>query len=271
MLLGDALRLRQVLINLIGNALKFTERGKVHLEVVAHSAKSNDQTQAGSAKRYTFSVRDTGIGIPQENLDHLFDSFYQVDSSASRKYGGTGLGLAISKRIIEAMGGDITVSSKPGEGSLFEFTVMLETAPCSRKLDSECKEPGCQEVDFSHLNVLVAEDNPVNRQVVTFLLQQLGIEPILATNGLEACELSHDYPVDVILMDLQMPELDGLQATKKILTEHDHPPMIIAMTANALAEDRMRCKSAGMVDFLPKPMLLEDLKSVLEAASNKLV
>lgn len=268
---GDALRLRQVLINLIGNALKFTENGRVHLEITAETGECRKHLSNDALRCFTFAVKDTGIGIPKEKLERLFDSFYQVDSGASRKYGGTGLGLAISKRIIEAMGGIITVESNPGEGSLFKFTVLLGTPSAT---DDQTVNPVVQpaaESQVENLKVLVAEDNPVNRQVVTYLLQQLGIEPVLAINDIEACRLAHDFDVDVILMDLQMPEMDGLEATQKILAEHTQPPKIIAMTANALVEDRMRCKSVGMVGFLPKPMLLDDLRSVLEAACKSLV
>lgn len=271
LLQGDALRLRQVLINLIGNALKFTDQGKVHLEITSEPGGCVEHPEDANLGCYTFSVKDTGIGIPPEKLERLFDSFYQVDSSASRKYGGTGLGLAISKRIIEAMGGYISVESKVGDGSLFKFTVLLKAAQPVNLEPEAPREHGLPMNNLGDLKVLVAEDNPVNRQVVTFLLQQLGIEPVLAVNGLEACRLSQDFDIDVILMDLQMPEMDGLEATRKIIAEQAKPPQIIAMTANALAEDRLRCKSVGMVDFLPKPMLLDDLRSVLENASRSVV
>ena len=265
---GDALRIRQVLINLLGNAVKFTLQGSVHLEVTCIEG-----------ERFSFAVSDTGIGIRSEDLERLFESFVQVDSGAARKFGGTGLGLAISKRIVEAMGGRLTVESEYSKGSLFTVEIPLaRVAPKpSPKAVAEVKTDVVDlehdgEERFAALKVMVAEDNAINRQVVGYLLQRLNIEALMAHDGKEAVELSEKFPIDLILMDLQMPEMDGLEATRHILNRPDQkPPQIIAMTANALPEDRKRCYEAGMVDFLPKPMLLDDLKKVLNEALQRQV
>lgn len=265
---GDALRIRQVLINLLGNAVKFTLQGSVHLEVTCIEG-----------DRFSFSVSDTGIGIHSEDLDRLFESFVQVDSGAARKFGGTGLGLAISKRIVEAMGGRLTVESQHSKGSRFTMEIPLtKVAPDALPQPaSEAKLEHNNNTDdgerrFASLRVMVAEDNAINRQVVGYLLQRLNVEALMAYDGKEAVELSAKYPIDLILMDLQMPEMDGLEATRHILNRTDQkPPQIIAMTANALPEDRKRCYEAGMVDFLPKPMLLDDLKKALDEALQRQV
>ena len=261
---GDALRIRQVLINLLGNAVKFTLQGSVHLDV-----------SCIEGKRFLFRVTDTGIGIRREDLDRLFDSFVQVDSGAARKFGGTGLGLAISKRIVEAMGGSLRVESVYEKGSTFSFEIPLErvelegealSSPATDEPKSSAPTVSNDDNErFASLRVLVAEDNAINRQVVGYLLQRLNVEAMMAHDGKEAVDLSAEYPVDLILMDLQMPEMDGLEATRYILQrEAIKPPQIVAMTANALPEDRIRCREAGMTGFLPKPMLLDDLRKVLE-------
>ncbi len=252
---GDGLRLRQVLINLLGNAIKFTDEGSVHLEV-----------KRCSERMYRFTVTDTGIGIQASEVERLFESFYQVDSSATRRFGGTGLGLAISRRIVEAMGGTLRVQSTYGEGSTFFVELPLNS------VQAENDEPCVDRIEhypfpsFEGVNLLVAEDNPINRQVIGHLLQRLGIEPMMATNGREAVEMVSSFPVDVVLMDIQMPELDGLDAARELFAKaHTLPrlPQIIAMTANALPEDRRKCKEVGMIDFIAKPMLLDDLAQVI--------
>lgn len=267
-LLGDALRIRQVLINLLGNALKFTMQGSVHIEV-----------QCIAVNRFRFSVVDTGIGIREDDLPRLFESFVQVDSGASRRFGGTGLGLAITKRIVEAMGGQVSVQSEFQKGSRFDVELPLTVVDETEIKVTEAKAAsntasGTPEHEgnsrFASLKVLVAEDNAINRQVIGHLLQRLDVEPIMALNGKEAVDLSNSYSVDLILMDLQMPEMDGIEATRHILIrDQGNAPQIVAMTANVLPEDRRRCTEAGMVGFLPKPMLLEDLKLVLEEALQR--
>lgn len=268
-LIGDAVRLRQVLINLVGNAVKFTDSGRVNLRI--------SPSRADGASAFRFSIEDTGIGIKPNDLECLFESFYQVDSSSSRKYGGTGLGLAISKTIAEAMGGKITVSSEYGRGSIFRFTATFGV----ESLDSESVssfdffepvidlnqliEEGSKRLDS--LRVMVAEDNIVNQQVITYMLQQLNLEPVIANNGLEVLELLKSYETDLILMDIQMPEMDGLETTRRINSLNGEllkKPMIVVMTANALPQDRERCTQVGMHGFLSKPLLLTDLEQMLE-------
>lgn len=256
---GDALRLRQVLINLLGNAIKFTDQGSVHVSI-----------EALKGDVYKFKVRDTGIGIKEEDLDRVFESFYQVDSSSSRKFGGTGLGLSISRRIIQAMGGELSVHSSHGKGSDFFFELALKPALIKpQNTTADCTSGTTNDapaMSFEGLQVLVAEDNIINRQVITHLLNRLGIEPMIATNGLEALELFRNKAIDVVLMDIQMPEMDGYEATRHMLNfahGRSECPYIIAMTANSLPEDQSRCLEVGMTGFLPKPILLQDLQRIL--------
>ncbi len=268
-LIGDAVRLRQVLINLVGNAVKFTDTGRVNIRI--------SPSRADGASSFRFSIEDTGIGIKPSDLECLFESFYQVDSSSSRRYGGTGLGLAISKSIAEAMGGRITVSSEYGRGSVFRFTASFGVDSLDSDLvnNFDFSEPVIdlnqlieeRSNGLESLRVMVAEDNIVNQQVITFMLQQLKIEPIIANNGIEVLDLLKWHETDLILMDIQMPEMDGLETTRRIHSLNgslQHKPMIVAMTANALPQDRERCTQVGMQGFLSKPLLLSDLEQMLE-------
>jgi len=257
--LGDETRLKQVLINLTGNAVKFTERGSVALNV---------SVQLGNEGRVKllFDVSDTGIGIDKENIDTLFEAFSQADTSITRRFGGTGLGLAITSKLLGIMQAPLQVESELGKGSRFYFelnTYLGEelAAPVNTFKDKSLE----QEIDFSHLHVLVVEDNKINQIVIEALLNELTITAItLAGDGkqaIEQCELC-DY--DLILMDMQMPVLDGPQATKeirKIPNYYDTP--IIALTANVLAKDKQQCFDAGMNDFLAKPIDYECLKAML--------
>ena len=282
---GDAARLRQVLMNLAGNALKFTEQGEVSLTVRAGAA----QAAAQKALRLVlFEVRDTGIGIPREQIDRLFTPFTQVDGSYTRKYGGTGLGLAISKRLVELMGGEIGVESEAGCGSLFWFTVPLAAPPAGiwepkpqtdRRLEVDTvgtfnSNSSSQETSSSvpatnscDQAILLAEDNVVNQKVIVRQLQKLGYATKIVTNGREAVDEALRCRYSVILMDCQMPELDGFEATRLIRTaEIDanyHTP-IIAMTANAMQGDREACLTAGMDDYLSKPLRVHELQAMLE-------
>lgn len=262
-IMGDKIRIRQVLTNLLANAIKFTNQGKVRL--VLHELPCD---RAGFV-RIGFRIEDTGIGIAKSAMEHLFKSFYQIDSSASRRYGGTGLGLAISRQIVQSMGAEIGVESEVGVGSAFFFDVAFARAePSDRQVENSNidLQPAQR---FSHLRVLVAEDNRVNREVLYFMLRGYGIEPVFATNGLEALEAIEREPIDFILMDIQMPEMDGLEATRRILGGSPRMgalPVIFAMTANALPEDELRCRNAGMLGFLTKPLLPEALEQGLEAA-----
>jgi PAS domain S-box-containing protein len=253
-LLGDALRLEQVLLNLCGNAVKFTHRGSVRL-VIGLSAMDADTVELA------FDVRDTGIGITPEQSGRLFQAFSQADSSTTREFGGTGLGLAISKRLIESMGGQIGVRSEPGVGSTFFFTLRLRRSAADT-VHGSTRSPEDPELDVMRrrhrgARILVVEDNEFNQQVVRELMESAGAEVVVATTGRQALErLTRDPGFDAVLMDMQMPDIDGLEATRRI---RDTPSLcdlvVIAMTANATADDRRRCLEAGMNDFETKPVL----------------
>ena len=240
----DALRLRQVLVNLVGNAVKFTRQGRVTLSVRASA-----MDDGGEALEW--AVSDTGIGIAPDKLDRLFRPFSQVDGSTTRTYGGTGLGLAISQRLVNAMGGLIEVDSESGAGSTFRFRLPLSATIAS--LVGPLEDVGA-EADLRQLNVLIAEDNEINRLVLLRLLERLGMHATLACDGKEAVNLCSLRSFDVVLMDMSMPGMDGLEATRIIRSCGAHQPRIIALTANAFESDRKACLEAGMDDFLAKPI-----------------
>jgi CheY-like chemotaxis protein/HPt (histidine-containing phosphotransfer) domain-containing protein len=247
--------LRQLLFNLIGNGIKFTNFGGVTVTVKRVGEASPDRT------RLAFAVMDTGIGIPSDAVGLLFREFSQIDSSISRRFGGTGLGLAICKRLIDLMDGTITVDSTVGEGSTFTFTipVLLQQAPAKSIATSEDKAP------IPPLRVLLAEDDRTNRLVATKMLATFGLAADEVTNGVEAVEAATAHVYDVILMDVMMPEMDGLAATHVIRTlpgEHGRA-YIVGLTANALKHDEERCRAAGMDDFLAKPATLARLEAAL--------
>ena len=259
--IGDASRLRQVLMNLVGNAVKFTEAGEVVVSV--------DLAMADDPDALVFEVRDTGIGIPAEALPHLFQPFTQVDSSTARRFGGTGLGLAISRRLVESMGGAIEVTSTPGVGSTFRFVVRLPRAASHADVNGASTGTPEFRPALARGHALLAEDNAVNRKVASLMLRRLGWEVDEAFDGRDALEAlaKHDY--DVLLLDIQMPEVDGLEVARRILAGQPDPaerPWIIAVTANAIVGDREACLAAGMDDFLPKPMKLATLEAALARA-----
>ena len=245
---GDALRLGQILINLTGNAIKFTEAGAV---TVRAAVTREDDAQV----QLLFEVQDSGIGIDPRDQQRLFTAFEQADNSMTRKYGGTGLGLAISKRLANQMSGDIGVESEAGKGSRFWFTVMLKKAIATAAA-SDLQSPDA-ELKRRHAGarILVAEDEPVNQEVTRFLLEECGLSVDVANDGAEAVALFEQGDYALILMDMQMPRLNGLEATQQIrqLPKGNALP-IIAMTANAFTEDRARCFDVGMDDFLAKPV-----------------
>jgi two-component system sensor histidine kinase/response regulator len=259
---GDPGRLRQVLVNLAGNAVKFTERG----EVVIH-AELAEQT----AERVTirFSIRDTGIGIAPEQRSRIFESFVQADDSTTRRYGGTGLGLAISKQLVELMGGQMGVESEPGRGSRFWFSA---TYAKRREGELEVEEQKAAAVLLADSargeakgRILVAEDNPVNQRIALRILEKAGYQAEAVGDGKQALEALAKNPYDLVLMDVQMPEMDGFQATAEIrrLEAATRRTPIIAMTANAMAGDRERCLGAGMDDYISKPVRREELHEVV--------
>ncbi len=254
---GDATRVRQVLVNLISNAVKFTPEGEVLVTV---------KTRKVSPALYEvqFSVRDTGIGIPQDRMDRLFQSFSQVDASTTRTYGGTGLGLAISRDLAQLMGGRMWAESEEGEGSTFHFTIIVEAAAVSAPPPREARFEA-NLADRVPMSILLAEDNPVNQRVGLHLLNQMGYRADIASDGAEAIDALRNRAYDIILMDVQMPQLDGLEATRRIREEwRDNGPRIIAMTANAMRDDREKCLAAGMDDYIAKPVNFQQLQAVLE-------
>jgi signal transduction histidine kinase len=251
----DGTRLAQVVGNLVGNAVKFTRTGSITVNVAAEPA--------GSRLRLLFSVTDTGVGIPLESLPRLFQPFSQVDSSSTRRFRGTGLGLAICARLVAMMGGRITVESAVGKGTTFRFDVLAE-AGTGAPADAAGPAPLASPTRSRPLRVLVAEDNLVNQVIAQKLLRSLGCTVDLAANGAEAVELAERNPYDLVLMDLQMPVMDGLTATR-VLCERlgAARPRIVAVTANAYQADRDACLAAGMDDFEPKPLLLAGLRRQL--------
>ena len=260
---SDSTRITQVLVNLVNNAIKFTEEGNVHVDVKLHS-ETEDQVEL------FFAVMDTGIGIPEEKQNRLFKSFSQVDASTTRKYGGTGLGLVICKKLIEMMGGKIWIESTPGEGSTFFFTLKAGKVIQSEAENSygkESKETTAEDNFNPDLKVLLVDDNLVNQKVASRILSKLGLTPDIASNGLEAVEATEKEKYDLLFMDLQMPEMDGLQATGAIREafseKNESPPLIIAMTANAMKGDKERCLAAGMNDYITKPIQIQDVKGAL--------
>ncbi|MGV3601612.1 MAG: two-component regulator propeller domain-containing protein [Dyadobacter fermentans] len=263
-IIGDRLRLGQIVTNLVGNAVKFTPGGEVGVHVYV-------QAQEGEEAVLGFEVTDTGIGIAEDKLDKLFKPFSQVDSSTTRKYGGTGLGLVICEKLTTLMGGQIEVKSQLNQGSTFRFTIRAKVAP--EPHEPEEPAPGRDDSgkklhsDFATrfpMSILVAEDNKVNQIVIMNTLGKLGYRADLAQNGLEVLEKVDKTPYDVILMDMQMPQMDGLEATRQIKSREILHPYIIAMTANALQQDKERCLAAGMDDYLSKPVILDDLVELLE-------
>ncbi|MFH1658968.1 MAG: PAS domain S-box protein [Pseudomonadota bacterium] len=257
---GDATRLQQALLNYVANAIKFTEHGHITLRV-------NEEAQADKTTTLRFEVEDTGIGIAPEALPKLFSAFEQADNSTTRKYGGTGLGLAITRKIAEVMGGTAGVTSTPNQGSTFWFTVVLKKSPHSAEEAAKARlEPVEQTIQRDHVGkrILLAEDEPINREIAQALLEDVGLQIDLAENGREAVEKSRSGNYDVILMDMRMPVLDGLDAAREIrqLLGHQTPP-ILAMTANAFAEDKDQCFEAGMDDFISKPVMPEVLYETL--------
>jgi CheY-like chemotaxis protein len=247
---GDPTRLTQVLNNLVSNAIKFTEKGYIAIIVRGEESVGNRQT-------VNFEVYDTGIGIQEESLHTIFESYRQADGDTTRKYGGTGLGLSIVKRLIESQDGKIQVSSTPGKGSCFGFRLTFDIAgpAIQRKQVSES-------VDTKNLRgrrILLAEDNPINQMIASKLLVSWGVKVDTAENGAEALRLASEANYDLVLMDIQMPEMNGYESTSR-LRELGYRLPIMAMTAHATTEEKDRCFSCGMNDYISKPFDPENLK-----------
>lgn len=285
-LVGDPSRLRQIVVNLVNNAIKFTRSGFVHLRVErVKEDPSPDRIElpTHTAKPQVllrFEVTDTGIGIPADKLHRLFQPFSQVDGSTCRQHGGTGLGLAISKRLCELMGGEIGVKSQPGQGSTFFFTIQAREMTFSGMSAPAPAAPAPLTLDpqfaLRHpMRLLVAEDNLVNQRVIRRMMERLGYEVEVVSTGLEALEAvqAAEPPYDLILMDVQMPELDGLAATRRIRAlgggalGSGVQPTIVGLSANAFVEDRREALEAGMDDFLIKPLAMESLVAILQRYS----
>jgi PAS domain S-box-containing protein len=257
---GDPTRLQQALLNYATNAIKFTERGGVTLSV--ETLEENTDSVL-----LRFAVIDTGIGIAADTQGKLFSAFEQADSSTTRKYGGTGLGLAITRKIAEQMGGEVGVESTPGSGSTFWFTARLARDATAVATPVPAQNESAEDLlrtRFAGARILLAEDEPINREITELLLDDVGLAVDMASDGAEAVALAAKNDYALILMDMQMPTMDGLEATQKIRQQPTGATLpIIAMTANAFAEDRTRCAEAGMNDFITKPFAPEQVYATL--------
>jgi two-component system, sensor histidine kinase len=251
---GDPIRVKQILVNLAGNAVKFTDQGAVEISIVARDVSS------GTAS-LDFKVSDTGIGIGDAARNRLFEVFSQGDSSTTRRFGGSGLGLAISQRLANTMGGGISVQSEVGRGSTFCFSVQL---PVAQPKPATLPQPEQRPAKPLAGRVLVVEDERVNQKVIRLMLNRLGLDCEVVASGRAAIDVGSMGKWDLILMDVQMPDIDGLAATRELRRLLSHPVPIVALTANAMAEDQRACEEAGMDAFLAKPIRESELRSCLE-------
>ena len=262
---GDVTRFRQILVNLLSNGVKFTEAGRVDV-LVSWQRTGPDRAEL------EIQVKDSGVGIPEDRIDHIFEAFSQADASTTRRFGGTGLGLTISKHLTELMGGRIWVVSEVGAGSTFHFTIQVRLAD-ARQVPGQERQSAQIDRNLARkmpLRILVADDSVVNQKVARMFLERMGYRCDLAANGLEVLEALQRQPYDVVLMDVQMPELDGLETTRRIRkhSPEDKQPRIIAVTAGAMRGDREKCLAAGMDDYVSKPVQAEELQAALLRGSS---
>ena len=261
-IISDPTRLRQILVNLLSNAVKFTEIGEV-------TARVSCSVQNSGSYEIHFAIKDTGIGIPEDKMSRLFRPFSQIDASTTRRYGGTGLGLAICKRLVDQIGGRIWAESRPGQGSTFNVVIFARAPEADTKSRGTSEVPAhpegrvLLESNSKSPSILLAEDNIVNQKVIIQMLGKLGLKADIAANGLEVLQMMEKKRYDIILMDILMPEMDGLEATRIIHLRMKEPPKIIAMTASVLDGDREMCFKAGMDGFVSKPTKIDELKSAL--------
>ncbi|MEN6537144.1 MAG: ATP-binding protein [Bryobacteraceae bacterium] len=267
-LLGDSLRLRQVLINLLGNAVKFTEHGSVKLSLTASQTDSHDRVELH------FTVADTGIGIAEDRAQTIFEEFTQADGSITRKYGGTGLGLSITKKIVDMYDGRIWVESQQGMGSVFHVVLDMPVAAPDMAGEASDSEYAAASAEEHKGRILIVEDNIVNQKVVSVLLSKRGFETTVANHGREALDMLECEVFDLVLMDIQMPVLDGLETTKLIRQDPRLRNLpVVGLSAHAMATDRERCIEAGMNDYVPKPvqpaLLLATIRRYLSSGRGR--
>ncbi|MCB0667705.1 MAG: response regulator, partial [Saprospiraceae bacterium] len=253
-LIGDPTRITQILVNLLGNAFKFTEKGEISLSVAGRNEEENTMM-------ISFEVKDTGIGIPQEKIEKIFERFGQATAETTRRFGGTGLGLTISKQLVELQNGTITVSSQVGQGATFRVEIPYEIA--SEKVQSPPVSTPLQEVNGHEVSVLIVEDNPMNQRILELILDEWGIRHRHANNGLQAIKLLSKQVFDLVFMDIQMPEMDGYSTASMIRQKLHLKVPIIATTAHAFPGEREKCISYGMNDYISKPIHQDELYSLI--------
>jgi two-component system, sensor histidine kinase len=266
-IMGDPGRLRQVLVNLLSNALKFTKAGSIQVRIMRLSSRPNDPADA---IQLGIKVKDTGIGMSEQQQKHIFDAFTQADTSTTRKFGGTGLGLAICQRLVNAMGGKLSVLSTVDRGSEFRFNIPVRQA---NKMDVSMTVPHALEAShWAGLRLLVAEDQPINQLLIRKLLEGTGCELTIVSDGMQVLQHLQSKPIDLILMDIQMPVMDGMAATAEIRRREKETgsyTRIIALTAHAMPGDQERCLAAGMNGYVTKPVSIEALNACVRQVLNQ--
>jgi signal transduction histidine kinase/CheY-like chemotaxis protein/HPt (histidine-containing phosphotransfer) domain-containing protein len=262
MLVGDSVRLTQILVNLVGNAIKFTEKGSVAVKI-------NKEWIEDESVKISIIVSDTGVGIEQDKMQHIFDRFHQAEDSVTRKYGGTGLGLSIVYDLVVLQNGTIDVESSPGEGTTFTVHIAYKIASNQQEVTPVTSTKPIQRAAFDNTRVLVVEDNSINQNFITHLFREWKLDLDLANNGSEAIGKLRSTQYDLVLMDIQMPVMDGYTAAKEIRNELKSNVPIVAMTAHAMAGEREKCLSYGMNDYISKPVREEELQRILARYGRK--